>query len=341
MLDAGVGQVQGSLRVRSGWVVLVIGLALALGTACRRPPAAPSLSAGAVTTTGAASAGARLPDLSGADSVGSAACSACHAAQSAEWTASAHATTVRAAAVEDEDKLASMIPCSEMEVTHVLGKRHHLRYLQERPTVAWGQGRFLALPCGWDVGGKQVEMHHADDWRQLPWETSCAACHVTGYRKDHSFLEPGVGCERCHGPGSLHVKAPSRTTIVSYAGTSAAQEVTTCASCHLQGGTSMRTRQKYPDGFLPGGNLFDDYVFDWKGLDAHDTSQALDVHQKLIVRRVTVDHDDSLRCTSCHALHSLSHEKHEALPRQDFCGTCHESDMKLKEYRQSCPVCEF
>src|SRR5205085_9438571 len=104
------------------------------------------------------------------------------------------------------DRLASLIPCSDMTVTHVLGDRHETRFLVEKPDVPWGQGRFLALPCSWKPHEKASEVHHLEDWRTLPWETSCAACHVTGYRDDDSsFLEPGIGCEECHGPGSRHV----------------------------------------------------------------------------------------------------------------------------------------
>lgn len=284
--------------------------------------------------------------LTNAGSVGSSRCAPCHAAVHAQWTASQHARGFRVASIEDEDRLSSIVPCSDMSVSHVLGERHHVRFLIENADTPWGQGRFLALPCGWDVHGKQLQMHHAEDWRTRPLENTCAPCHVTRQRADWSWDEPGVGCESCHGDGARHVEAPSKSNIVTFAGKSAAEEVTICASCHLQGGKSARTGLPFPDGFVPGGPLFDDYQFDWASLDQVDPNEAIDVHQKLLIRSLALGPSEpgasTLRCSSCHALHDMSHEKHSGLPRETFCLTCHQPESYLlKEYRQSCPVCEF
>lgn len=305
-------------------------LASLVATACRRAPPAPP--PGPETEVAS--------PLAGVEVVGSARCQPCHPLQHEEWAASAHGTTLRKATADDEDFLASLASCSDMDVTHVLGKRHEIRFLVEKPDVPWGEGRWLALPCSWRVHDRAPATHHLEDWRQLPFEASCAPCHVTGARSDLSFLEPSVGCESCHGPGGRHVAAPSRDNIVTFRG-EAAEEVTACASCHLQGGRSVRTGRPFPDAFVPGGSLFHDYRFDWAELDAQDPAQAIDIHQKILVRRVVHGGDASLRCTSCHDLHAMGHEEHAALPRQDYCFTCHESDMKLKEYSQSCNVCEF
>ena len=48
-----------------------------------------------------------------------------------------------------------------------------------------------------------------------------------------------------------------------------------------------------------------------------------------------------VKCTSCHTLHTLDHAKHTSAPKSDLCFRCHESDFRLKEYQQSCAVCEF
>lgn len=60
------------------------------------------------------------------------------------------------------------------------------------------------------------------------WDPECVRCHVVGWRRDRddwskvasSFRTPdatpalgGVGCESCHGPGSLHVKEPDRKDL--------------------------------------------------------------------------------------------------------------------------------
>ena len=118
-----------------------------------------------------------------------------------------HARSLRSASIDDEDQLSSIVPCSDMSVTHVLGERHHVRFIVESSSTPWGEGRFLALPCGWDVHAKQLQMHHPDAWRTRPLESTCASCHVTRQRADWSWDEAGIGCESCHGDGARHVEA--------------------------------------------------------------------------------------------------------------------------------------
>ena len=277
---------------------------------------------------------------------GSEACMHCHVEAFQTWKASSHATTVRPAEFADEELLETFIECSGMWFTHVLGDRHHVRFLVEDEEVAWGEGRVLALPCGWDVHEKTVTSHHPDSWRDKPWESYCAGCHVTGFRaEDHGFLEYGVGCEECHGPAQEHANTAVPWGVLSFTDSSAEQEVTVCASCHLQGGESKSTGLKLAPAYRAGGELFDDYEFDWASLDAPPAEDAkiLDLHQKINVRDVVVRGDDSLRCTTCHTVHDQKHEKHRELPRQDYCLLCHQPDdaYSLKEYSQSCNVCEF
>ncbi len=58
--------------------------------------------------------------------------------------------------------------------------------------------------------------------------TRCFACHATAVRPgpDLTSMLPGVTCERCHGPGALHVRAPQQEPLQRTA------SVTLCAQCH-------------------------------------------------------------------------------------------------------------
>lgn len=65
------------------------------------------------------------------------------------------------------------------------------------------------------------------------YDLSCISCHVTGWDRPGGACQvdkvegrKDVGCEACHGPGSLHVAAPSKENI--------ALEVSeqSCRSCH-------------------------------------------------------------------------------------------------------------
>jgi hypothetical protein len=71
----------------------------------------------------------------------------------------------------------------------------------------------------------------ADQFKEF--NLDCVSCHVTGYEKPggstvtHVDALKNVQCEDCHGPGSLHVRAPKdRKAIV------ADPPASTCLSCH-------------------------------------------------------------------------------------------------------------
>jgi hypothetical protein len=64
--------------------------------------------------------------------------------------------------------------------------------------------------------------------------TRCFQCHATavGPGPDLSVMQPGVTCERCHGPGRAHVENPSTANITRLSRLSAAKAVEFCAGCH-------------------------------------------------------------------------------------------------------------
>ena len=79
-------------------------------------------------------------------------------------------------------------------------------------------GRLFQLPLtwyrdhGWDFS-PGYEVNNARFDRVLP--DRCIACHssyprpVPHLEGKFAELRPGIGCERCHGPGALHVQARS------------------------------------------------------------------------------------------------------------------------------------
>jgi hypothetical protein len=61
----------------------------------------------------------------------------------------------------------------------------------------------------------------------------CVGCHVTGWQQpagvcriDKTTGRAEVGCESCHGPGSLHAAAPQKATLPRAVGAA------TCTGCH-------------------------------------------------------------------------------------------------------------
>lgn len=66
--------------------------------------------------------------------------------------------------------------------------------------------------------------------------TQCFNCHATGVKNgatapDLSNMQPGVSCERCHGPGAAHVAAKAGS-IMNPARLTAKAQVKFCGECH-------------------------------------------------------------------------------------------------------------
>ncbi len=113
---------------------------------------------------------------------------------------------------------------------------------QDCPAPAEGQAAFVGSAACADCHADTVPVweaskhHHA--WETLEeqgkqFHLNCTGCHVTGWeqpggvcRLDKVAGREDVGCESCHGPGSLHVDNPSPETITGKPG----EKV--CVTCH-------------------------------------------------------------------------------------------------------------
>src|SRR5262245_615745 len=136
----------------------------------------------------------------------------------------------------------------EDEIQYVLGSGNHARtYLPETEQkklvelpIAWyaEQGGYWGMNPGYDW------KHHSDFRRKVTME--CVFCH-NGYpesktdsdRADMEAVFPsnvpeGIDCQRCHGPGGAHVRAPQAGNIVNPAKLSRDRSLEVCMQCHLE-----------------------------------------------------------------------------------------------------------
>jgi predicted CXXCH cytochrome family protein len=172
---------------------------------------------------------------------------------------------------------------------------------------------------------------------QIPGATyvgskSCVECHETITQKfvtaDHARLvTPGkssqaVGCESCHGPGSLHVKSGGEAnTIVS-----ARKDAETCFSCHLDKRGQFNQPHAHPvlagkvhctdchnphEGSAGNRSLF--------GIE--DTCTKCHTNQR---GPFAFEHE-AMRdgCTSCHQPHGTPNAKMLATRNAQVCLQCH------------------
>jgi hypothetical protein len=123
------------------------------------------------------------------------------------------------------------------------GIERELRVSYFEPDGIWGQTKGITFAPqrpgdhnGVALGQKEVNQ--------------CLSCHATWFRSvdpDHAGARPpegkdrGIGCERCHGPGSNHVLAAesgfAELAIMLTPRTPSRAQLSSCAECHSEDGT--------------------------------------------------------------------------------------------------------
>lgn len=189
-----------------------------------------------------------VPHSRGEDYVGSLACAACHARESARHRKSRHARTLSRADVAHQARRFEA-PGSVRDPVHALDYQTMVdseacvlvaiqgaRSLPVAARYAVGSGKrgttylgsyagetvelrlsYYAGGRGWDfTPGQQVGMPFAGAaGRTVKGEAECFQCHATGKAEESrgSAAQPallGVGCEACHGPGRDHIQTVGR-----------------------------------------------------------------------------------------------------------------------------------
>ena len=151
------------------------------------------------------------------------------------------------------------------EIEYVVGSGTAARTYLTR-----SNGRFYEMPVTWYTQEKRWDFSPGYDRvnqrfdRLIP--DRCMACH-NSYPETVEFVEgkyadvpQGIGCERCHGPGELHVDARLETaqadesidyTIVNPAHLSLDRRLDVCQQCHLHGDVSLLREGEDPFDYRP------------------------------------------------------------------------------------------
>jgi len=276
----------------------------------------------------------------------------------ATWQKNAHGVTIRQR--EDAPELQPLIQAHpavaklDKEIEYFLGSRHYVRFLKKN-----GYGKFDLLSAEAVLAGgpekKAAEFRHAESptWDTAKFAERCAGCHATGIdSKARTFAAFGLDCYTCHGDVNLDHTNDTTLILLSKKNRTGKQIVTSiCAQCHLRGdqgeAKSATTGLPYPNTFIAGDNLFQDFVVDWKRADDAKLNPG-DRHVWRNVRDVAVNDGDST-CLSCHQVHAadpaLSTQKHRRLPRAPICFDCHSNEegqfKQVKKYEVKSGLCEY
>jgi hypothetical protein len=211
-------------------------------------------------------------------------------------------------------------------------------YLHQAPITFYTQKGRWDLAPGFEKG-----MNSRFD-RQI--EMECITCHngypehVAGSLNKYNSVKLGIDCERCHGPGSLHVKEKQAGQIVDTSQgpdysivnprrLSTEAQNSLCQRCHLQGITVLNEGKSFTD-FLPSRPLsgtLNTFMPSYSGDEQHMimASHVERMHMSNCFRV-----SEKMSCITCHNPHvSVKYTAAEQYNRA--CLSCHQTGKGCTE----------
>jgi hypothetical protein len=173
-----------------------------------------------------------------------------------------------------------------------------------------------------------------------PVVDSCLTCHIGRPRptnaasnlyKSPPFEELSIGCESCHGPGSLHVKERAAripqtgndTSIVNPKNLTNQRADETCMYCHELGQARVPQPGKSFQDYRPGVPLLQtEAIFKSKLLLGWNLEEWSDEMATSACYRLS---NRAMRCSTCHDPHSTPTAQEAPAFYRSKCLTCHQS----------------
>ncbi len=223
------------------------------------------------------------------------------------------------------------------KVDYIIGSGHHTNshiyntngYLHQMPMTYYTQKQKWDFPPGFENG------FNTRFSRKIGLE--CMSCHnslpdfAQGSENKFNALPEGVSCERCHGPGSIHIEQRSTGakidtskyidySIVNPGKLSIDLQFDVCQRCHLQGNTVLKEGKSFFD-FKPGMKL-SDYM-----------TTFLPRYKNADDEFIMASHADRLKQSKCF-INSYKEEtdKSSLRPYKNSltCVTCHNPHVSVK-----------
>jgi predicted CXXCH cytochrome family protein len=232
---------------------------------------------------------------------------------------------------------------SEYPVKYVVGSGRYARtylvdadgFLVESP-VTW-----YAARAAWDMSPGYNSPKQQGFDRAIG--EGCLFCHagqaVAVGRSTHRMriIEPAIGCERCHGPGSLHVQRHARVpeprddateidyTIVNPAHLSRDLAEAVCQQCHLESDSAVAQRGRKATDFRPGLRLQDFYQVYVYAEAAESMTVVGHVEQMHLSR--CYQRSSTFSCLTCHDPHGEPEPSDRVAHYRAVCLNCHRPDQ--------------
>ena len=179
---------------------------------------------------------------------------------------------------------------------------------------------------------------------ERPIRTDCLFCHANQIQpvKDtmNRFHLPdlkgqAIGCERCHGPGDLHVRRQengegggAREDIVHPGHLAPMLRDAVCEQCHLQGEGRVPRRGRQLWEYRPGLPLHLFLAAFVRPAEFTDEFRAVGQVEQMTASRCYQQSAGKMGCISCHDPHRLPPADGKIAYYRDRCQACHEPATK-------------
>ncbi|HOZ52721.1 MAG TPA: multiheme c-type cytochrome [Chitinophagaceae bacterium] len=224
------------------------------------------------------------------------------------------------------------------KVSYIVGSGQHTNshliningYLHQAPITFYTQKGKWDLAPGFEKG-----MNTRFD-RKI--EMECITCHngypdlVEGSLNKYTNIPLGIDCERCHGPGSLHVTDKqngnivdtskfSDYTIVNPGKLSTEQQNNLCQRCHLQGIAVLNDGKSFSD-FMPSHQLNKTMNVFMPSYSGGENNMIMASHVERMKMSNCYVNSGKMSCINCHNPHISV----KFTPQEQYinaCKNCH------------------
>ncbi|MFU8843973.1 MAG: tetratricopeptide repeat protein [Bacteroidales bacterium] len=250
-------------------------------------------------------------------------------------------------------------------VHYIVGSGNHTNshiyisgnYAYQVPFTYYTQSGRFDLPPGYEDGANSRFS------RRIGLE--CMSCHnalpefVLGSENKYVTVPSGIDCERCHGPGEIHVNRKRQGiqvdtskyidyTIVNPRRLSEKLQTDLCARCHLQGTMVLKPGKSFFD-FKPGMHLSDVLeVFMPLYEGGREDFIMASQYERMTQSQCYISSGQGLHCVSCHNPH-ISTKNTSVEQYLKVCLSCHTSPKKecsahtvsRQFYDDNCVLCHM
>ena len=241
----------------------------------------------------------------------------------------------------------------DKKVDYIIGSGHHTNshlfqingYLHQIPYTYYAQDKISDLPPGYENG------NNTRFAREINME--CISCHNAypnheeGSNNKYASIPKGIDCERCHGPGEVHVLEKSMGIIIDtskyidYSIVNPSKlpkdlQFDVCQRCHLQGTAILAENTSFTD-FKPGMHL-NDYIDVYLPKYEDDNSFIMASHVERLKQSECFKNSD-MTCLNCHN----PHKSVQSLSTNYFdrkCMDCH-NVCNVEENISNCASCHM